>query len=200
MSKLAVDVVLLPPEEVMDKAIELNKQLPEALDAGWNLNKENCLPHITVAMGVIQEDAIPKVEKILNEIAKNFKPLSLTIPKVEHYESKNEVVSGLKVERTYELTQLHREVVEKIHKPLFTFDATVDMFYQPPKMQELGNYWKSRSPEKNILEKYDPHITLGKGRVDIDKPFKFIASKLALCHLGKRSTCRNVLYSVDLAG
>ena len=41
MTEIAIDIVLLPPEEVMDKAIEINKRLTED---PIKLNKENCLP------------------------------------------------------------------------------------------------------------------------------------------------------------
>ena len=54
MPKIAIDVVLLPPEEIMDKAIEINRQLA---DDPIKLNKENCLPHVSLCMGVVEEKA-----------------------------------------------------------------------------------------------------------------------------------------------
>ena len=77
--KLAVDVVLLPSEEIVDKAIELNKELIKKFDKKIILNKENCLPHISLAMGCINENDLPAIEKILEEIAKQFPLLNLTL-------------------------------------------------------------------------------------------------------------------------
>ena len=50
MAKIAVDVVLLPSEEMMDKAIEINRELLKRFDNKIILNKENCLPHISLAI------------------------------------------------------------------------------------------------------------------------------------------------------
>lgn len=43
------------------------------------LNKQNCLPHISLAMGCIKEDDIPEIDTILKDITEKFSPLMLTI-------------------------------------------------------------------------------------------------------------------------
>ncbi len=66
----AVDVVLLPTEAMMDKAIEVNAKLVEKFGKKIALNKENCLPHISLAMGCVDERDIAAIGKILQTIAK----------------------------------------------------------------------------------------------------------------------------------
>ena len=66
MAKIAIDVVLLPSEAMTNKAIEANRRL---LDKRIVLDKEGCLPHISLAMGCIEEDEIGEIEGILCEIA-----------------------------------------------------------------------------------------------------------------------------------
>ncbi len=70
MSRKAVDVVLLPDEAMTDRAIEINAELVERFGDEIVLNKESCLPHISLAMGCIEEADITPVEKVLEEIAK----------------------------------------------------------------------------------------------------------------------------------
>ena len=55
MNKIAVDVVLLPSDEMTDRAIRANTELVEKFGSEIVLNKKNCLPHISLAMGCINE-------------------------------------------------------------------------------------------------------------------------------------------------
>ena len=70
MAKIAVDAVLLPSDEMMDKAIEANKELLQQCADKIVLDKENCLPHISLAMGCIDEEIVADIEKLLQTIAK----------------------------------------------------------------------------------------------------------------------------------
>ena len=70
MSRIAVDVVLLPDETITHRAIEINAELVKRFGNKIVLNKENCLPHISMAMGCLEETDIASVEKVLEEIAK----------------------------------------------------------------------------------------------------------------------------------
>ena len=74
MSRRAVDIVLLPGETMTDRAIEINAELEKKFGAEIVLNKANCLPHISLAMGCIEEKDIASVEKILEAIARETPP------------------------------------------------------------------------------------------------------------------------------
>jgi len=50
---MAVDIVLLPSEKMMDKAIEANRELLKQCTDKITLNKKDCLPHISVGYGEI---------------------------------------------------------------------------------------------------------------------------------------------------
>ena len=65
MTKKAVDVVLLPEEKITDMAIELNTQLVEKFGPRIVLNKSDCLLHISLAMGCIDDRDIPEINSIL---------------------------------------------------------------------------------------------------------------------------------------
>jgi len=69
MAKIAVDVVLLPSEEMAEKAIAANKELLKRNAAKIVLDKDKCLPHISLAMGCIDEKEIDEIDKILKAIA-----------------------------------------------------------------------------------------------------------------------------------
>ncbi|MEK6914067.1 MAG: hypothetical protein AABW83_00295 [Nanoarchaeota archaeon] len=53
MQKIAFDIVILPPKDITDKIIELNRNLKRDYDNPRIVLGENCLPHISLLMGVI---------------------------------------------------------------------------------------------------------------------------------------------------
>ncbi len=199
MAEIAVDVVLLPSEEMADKAIAANKELLKQCADKIVLDKENCLPHISLAMGCIDERDIADIEKILQAAAKQSSLGQLNIIGI-HTEtnSAGKKVSVLQIEKTEALQLLHEEVMQRL-SPYFSCDVTADMVLSPPMAGESTLLWIKNYPEKSSFEKFSPHITIGYGEInDYSLPIKFVASKLALCHLGNHCTCRKILASVKL--
>lgn len=197
MAQIAVDVVLLPSDEVMDLAIEVNKQFLKDIENEIALDKKTCLPHVTLLMGVIEENQVRDVEKKLQEIAKRFSPLELSIPSVKVTDKPDgSRMSSFVIDKTAELARLHETAVTQLIPP-FTYDkVTMDMFYSPPPANERTLRWVEDFATKSVHENYQPHITLGMGVPEaVTFPIKFTASKLALCHLGNYCTCRKILVS-----
>ena len=199
MAKIAVDVVLLPSDEMTDRAIEANADLVEKFGREIVLNKENCLPHISLAMGCIVEEDIRPIEKVLESVAKesplgNLKAIGIrTSTNV-----KGELVSVFEIEKTRELQSLHEKVMKKV-APYFSYDATSDMIYGDEEVAETSLLWIENYPEKASFANFLPHITIGYGEVAGQSfPIEFAVSKFALCHLGNHCTCRKVLTSIDL--
>ena len=199
MAKIAVDVVLLPSEEVANRAIEANKGLLKQYADRIILDKENCLPHISLAMGCINEEDIANIEKILLTIAEKYNPGQLNIICINTgTNSLGEKVSAFEVKKTERLLSLHKQVMRRM-TPYFSYDVTAEMVFSPPKACESTLLWIKNYPEKSAFENYFPHITIGYGQVD-DFSFtaEFTASKLALCHLGNHCTCRKVFAAAEL--
>ena len=199
MAKIAVDVVLLPSEEVTNQAIEANKELLGQYADRIILDKENCLPHISLAMGCMDEQNIPDIEKILHIIADKYNPGQLKVPGINvGTNSLGEKVSAFEVEKTERLLSLHEEVMRRM-TPYFSYDVTAEMVLSPPIACESTLLWIKNYPEKSAFENFFPHITIGYEQVD-DFSFtaKFTASKLALYHVGNDCTCRKVLAAAEL--
>jgi len=199
MAKIAVDVVLLPSEEVTNQAIEANNGLSKQYADRIILDKENCLPHISLAMGCINERDIANIEKILLTIAEKYSPGQLNIIGINAgTNSLGEKVSVFEVKKTGRLLSLHKEVMRRM-TPYFSYDVTAEMVLWPPIACESTLLWVKNYPKKSAFENYFPHITIGYGQVD-DFSFtaEFAASKLAICHLGNHCTCRKVLADAEL--
>jgi len=199
MAKIAVDVVLLPSEEMADKAVEANRELLKQCADKIVLDKERCLPHISLAMGCIDERDIADIEKILQTIAKQCSLGQLSVIGIHSgTNSAGEKVSVFQIEKTETLQSLHEQVMRRL-KPYFSYDVSADMVLSPPKASESSLLWIKNYPEKSSFEKFFPHITIGYGEINnFSFPIKFSVSKLALCHLGNHCTCRKILSSVEL--
>ncbi len=194
----AVDVVLLPNEPMADRVVEANRQLVEEFGSEIVLNKESCLPHISLAMGCVDERDIASVEKILQSIANKSHPGDLTVSGVRITGSGSEAVSAFVVEKTEELQLLHEEVMEKLAAYLSS-DVTADMIYGDEEVAERTLEWIRNYRQKSSFANFWPHITIGCGEIeDRSFPIKFAASELALCHLGNHCTCRKILVSIKL--
>jgi 2'-5' RNA ligase len=187
MARIAIDVVLLPSDQMTDYAIEVNRELLKTFDNKIILNNENCLPHISLAMGCIDEKDISDIEKILRDIAKRYSFSELRVVGIRA----ETIPTGKKV--------LGFNVEKKGLAPYFTYDVTTAMLFSPPEVEETTLFWIKSYPEKSSFENFSPHITIGFGETDkVEVPIKFAASKLALCHLGNYCTCRKVLVSTEL--
>ena len=199
MAKIAIDIVLLPSDEMMNKAIEANRELLETFDKKIVLNRENCLPHISLAMGCIDEKNIPDIEKLLKNIAEESDLLHLTVTGIDTAaDSAGQKVSVFKVQKTNQLQLLHEKVMERL-AAYFTYDVTADMLFSPQQVEASTLLWIKSYPEKSSFANFSPHITIGFGKINnLEFPIEFTASRLALCHLGNHCTCRKILVAAEL--
>ena len=203
MSKIAVDVVLLPGEEVTRRAIEANTELIKKAGRKIVLSKENCLPHISLAMGCIDRNDIEAISKVLERIAIEYaaEAAKLSITGVHiTTNSVGEKVSAFIVEKTKGLQLLHEKVMKTL-KPYLSYDVSADMIYGTEQVADSTLLWIRNYPDKSSFENFLPHITIGYGETEpIESPMSFTASRLALCHLGNHCTCRQILVSVEFDG
>ena len=186
--KIAVDVALLPPEDIMDMVIELNKKfVPDT-----ELNKTDNFPHITLAMGVVDEEQIPVLNSRLKDIASRFNALDLVLEDA-YFIIKPDGKKGwsFRVSKTDKLVELHKTVMKEL-LPLFSYDVDEGMLYKeeinPLSLIWIRNFAKNHKDAGNYL----PHISIKcQNDVVYDKKLvKFRASKLGVFHLGDYCTCR----------
>jgi len=198
MAKIAVDVVLLPSQEMTDAVIEANRELLKLHPDKIILDRDNCLPHISLAMGCIEEADIADIENVLWQIAGLYATDELRFIGIHiGTNSVGEKVTVIGVERTQSLQMLHEEVMQTLSS-YFSYDVTADMVLSPPPAEESTLLWIRNYPENSSYEKFLPHITIGYGQIGgFSFPSRFTADKLALCHLGNHCTCRKVLASVE---
>jgi len=199
MTKKAVDIVLLPDQITTQAAIDANAKLVAEFGDEIVLDKERCLPHISLAMGCIDETDTGQVEIILRTIAQDFPPgLSKTAGVAISTNAKGQSVSVLVIARDKKLLNLHEEVMNRLESYLDS-NVTVDAIYPSGEIADSTLMWIKNYRTHCAFAKFLPHITLGYGRLDkFSFPAEFYPSKLALCHLGNHCTCRKILAQIAL--
>src|SRR4030042_6936257 len=178
-NKIAVDVVLIPPEEIMRLAIDINKNFPENIKENYVLDSKTCVPHITLLMGLMERDQLPEITDKLNGVMENFSPLDLQI--VDYKISKRpdgKTASSLIVEKTAELQKLHEIILEEMNS-FFSYDnPEKEMFFSPPPVNELPISWVLGFAKNKVREKYSTHLSLGIGKIrSLPLPIQFKAFK-----------------------
>ena len=199
MPEIAVDIVLLPSEEMADKVIAANKEILKQYAHKIVLDRATCLPHISLAMGCIDDIDIDEIGTILRTIAQitSLGKLNAVGIKTETNQA-GEKISVLEIQKTEALQSLHEEVMKKL-SPYFSYDIRPDMVLSSVQTSQSTLDWIKNYPEKSSFEHFFPHITIGYGEINnFPFPVKFTVSKLALCHLGNHCTCRIILASTNL--
>ncbi|MCL5281403.1 MAG: 2'-5' RNA ligase family protein [Planctomycetes bacterium] len=199
MGQVAVDVVLLPDEAMTSRAIEINRQLATSTRPEIVLNRKDCLPHISLAMGGINEADVTALRERLKSLARKTSVGQLRVVGiVASVNSRGETTFLLDVDRTEELQALHEQVMQEV-RPFFRPEVSEDMLYDEVVTGSTLD-WIRTYPQKAAYEHFRPHITLGDGQMppDLSVPIPFHVTRLALCHLGNHCTCRRILAAVDL--
>ena len=100
----AIDVVLLPAENISNESIAINQQL----DNGSGMQQiplgTKCLPHISLAMGGLKDEDTDSFFKEVAAITSQFSALNLNYTAIEcHPNDKGEAISGIAIEENVEL-------------------------------------------------------------------------------------------------
>lgn len=202
MSRLAVDVVLLPDEALFAKIVAINRRWLGQRPQHIILDPVKSLPHVSLAMGCVEEEAVPAISRLLDGVAAGRRPVALMVRGLHvRTNAAGDDVWSLDLEPTLELRGLHDQVMDLIG-PHFTHDVTASMFVEPSAVTGRTMEWVKTYPITASGDRFWPHITLGMGRLppDLVYPAGGLAPRLALCHLGPHCTCRRLVLDHPLSG
>ena len=194
MKKIAINVVLLPPDPETDMILGWNQTLCKARPANIALGKLQYLPHISMVMGCIREDQLDQARTLLQGIADKHSALALQVPNIRTVStaSGNTIIT-LDINLTLELAALHESLVGAF-RPLLTQDADEAALNDIPPISPDAIAWINHFIPDQCFDHFWPHITLGFGDPPPDfRPISFQGSRLAICHLGNYCTCRTIL-------
>jgi len=196
MSKLAIDVVLLPSDEMSQRAITISQALADSSgNQNIVLNTTDYRPHISLCMGVISAADLNKVIDVLRNIAETTMPFELVAQKQQSFRiPTGEDLAVIPVEDNPPLLRLHKDILASL-KPFTSSDAEPHMFYGS-RINPISCTWVNGYRDTQFF----PHITTGFGTLQPQQtlPAVFTSTRLALFQLGNYCTCRKKLAEFDL--
>jgi 2'-5' RNA ligase len=200
MSELiALDVAILPPPDVSEKAVAISVALPAEDFQGLRLDASH-LPHVTLMQLFARGDQLEPLLGQVEAIARSTAPMPLRVTGA----AKHGDTVSIAIENTPPLAALHEQLMDALRE--FEHlqggaDAFVD---RDARLRDV--LWVAGYRAKSSLLSFRPHITLGHAsQAPVIDPFTFEAVTVAVCHLGRFCTCRHVfrqgtLSSVSPAG
>src|SRR5262245_38749451 len=193
MPKLvALDVAILPPPDIMARAIACSAALPRdgaerlVLDAAH-------LPHITLTQHFVRYEELEGAYAEIDEVLETQLPLSLTITGGGH--SGNTL--WMAVDRTPLLLDLHERLMKALRNLERTNGAAYAFLDGGGRVGDV--HWVTGFRQQASFGAFTPHITVGHGAQppSVERA-EFEATSIAACHLGRFCTCRKVLRSWEL--
>lgn len=185
---LALDVAVLPPEECRQWLADLNARLTPP-PAGFRFDDTH-LAHVTLAQQFVAADRLDDLVRRLAEVMRGAAPLRLRLTGLR----RGRATSSVGVAPADALDRLHAGVMDA----LLPFDAGpggAAAFLaqgEPPRPADVE--WVNQFRSRAAFARFDPHVTLGVGAAQGPvAPFETVATRVALCRLGRYCTCRRVL-------
>jgi len=184
-SIIAVDVAILPPPSIADRAIGLSAALP---GQELVLGGDDYLPHITLLQQFVGTDVLNAFLDRVADVVHQARPISLRVTGGGMGSSS----IWMSIERTPALVDLHSRVLDAA----LPFDRQRGdaAAFVGSDARDRDVAWVTRYRTSSSGPSFQPHITLGHAvRPPAIGPFDFEATTVAACHLGRFCSCRRVL-------
>ena len=185
---LAIDVAILLPRALRQSMAQLNAQLL-APPGGFRFDDTH-LPHLSLAQQLVRTTHLAQVTCAVGAIIEKTAPLELRTAS----RSDGRTTTTLRVTPTAALGQLHGRLMDHL-QGLEATDGDLAAFVdgdEPPRESDVT--WVKEFRSRAAYARFDPHITLGVGTIPTAvSPTSFVATTIAMCHLGRFCTCRRIL-------
>ncbi|MBP6912137.1 MAG: hypothetical protein KBB88_02975 [Candidatus Pacebacteria bacterium] len=184
-NKIAIDIVLLLPEEINILCYDINatSNKKEYVDF-----KDGYNPHITLGMGCILKSELENFKNDLEILLKDQKFLDLQIIGFDTGKP-----AWLSIHKSVELRNLHNNIFNLIKK-YSKYTANKEDFFEIEEIFDSLVNWVNTFEDKQSGDKYDPHISIGKDiHYIFEKEISFKAGIAGLFQIGKHGTCKNEL-------
>jgi len=192
MSKIAIAIAILPPKDIIDATLSVNKRAVEKGEAKIELGETDRIPHISLLMGVVDDKNFEELTRKLKDIAENFESIKMESNRIEN--------GCFTISKNEKLQNLHEMIVKKID-PILTHETSPKMFYEssPSHVSDSALRVVKEYVNNFSLKNFWPHITIHSSEENPSElPLSFTADRLAICHLGTYCTCRKILFETKL--
>jgi len=188
----AIDIAILPPADVSARAVALSAALPPGESQGLLLGADR-LPHITLTQQFVPSASLDALLVQIDRIAVGHSRLRLRVTGAGR--GSNSV--WMAIEPAPELVALH-ERLQQVTEPFEVGTGDMSAFGDAdPRDGDVR--WVREFRRESSFDRFMPHVTLGHAsEPPVIEPFDFVATTIAVCHLGRFCTCRRIIRAWDL--
>ncbi|UCD04566.1 MAG: 2'-5' RNA ligase family protein [Candidatus Woesearchaeota archaeon] len=203
---IRLNVAFKPPEEVIEKAINLSQEVSKNKEVFFILDGIQFHPHITIYSPKFPKSNLNKVLEIVEEIAKNTSRVEFQVKNIRVYKR----FISVNFNYSLDVKSLHEEIVAKLN-PLREgcirkeYEEGSD-YHMKFSSEQKENIKKYGYPESMNL--YKPHLTIIRLKEEslageVVKSIKwdipqFIVDKIAVYEMGEHGTCRALVKEFNL--
>jgi 2'-5' RNA ligase len=189
----AIDIAILPPADVSARAIALSAALPADESQGLLLGADY-LPHITLTQQFVLSESLDALLAQIDGVLHDHAPLHLHV--TGGGKGSNSV--WMSIERSTELVSLHEQLLQ-VAEPFEVTTGDASAFFGDD-ARDRDVRWVREFRRQSSFDRFTPHITLGHAsEPPVIEPMAFVATTVAVCHLGRFCTCRRIVRAWDLA-
>lgn len=190
---LAIDVVILPAENVTEKAIELSESIG---NSPFKLSKTDFRPHITLAMAYVNDLSL--VKNVVEQVARGVAPFRVAMTDVSSRDMDpawrgGRVQNSWNMEASDGVSKLHQQLVAQL--PYINMPSDFTNSFVGERASGAAASYVEGFRTRNSNENYWPHITIGSGDDRLDQELRrdFECREIVLAQLGDFCTVRKVL-------
>jgi len=190
----AVDIALLPPDEIFELSKKYNSLINNQNPGGLVLDDTH-LPHITLVQQYIDTDKQTRLFSEITSAYAKFKPINLKISGIDSLRlSDGKEASYFIFEDVTKIQELHEALME-ISAPCVSTGDESSFFTDPGEQIRASSLdWTTNFRDKASGPNFEAHITLGIGhKPKLEDKLEFCIYRLAVCQLGNYNTCRKIL-------
>lgn len=190
---MAIDVAVLLPPPLADRAVSLSAALPPEESKGLQLGPD-ALPHVTLTQLFIRREELESVLERADEVIRGEPPVVLHVTGASVH---GQTVS-MAVERTAQLDRLHERLMDAL-RGFERSGGGPDAFAgDGGRLADVIGVTGYRL--QSAFGAWSPHVTLGHAAVPPPvEAMEVSARAIAVCQLGPFCTCRGILRQWALA-
>ena len=188
----AIDIAILPPPDVSQRAVALSAALPSRESQGLRLDSDR-RPHITLTQHFVPTDSVQRLIEQVDRVVGGLEALRLRVTGG----AKGGDSVWMAVERTPVLASLHERLLDASEP--FEAGGGDSFAFVDGDARDRDVRWVHAFRRESSHARFTPHITLGHAsEPPVVEPMDFVAATIALCHLGRFCTCRRIIRAWEL--
>ncbi|QOW08892.1 hypothetical protein Q73A0000_00280 [Kaistella flava (ex Peng et al. 2021)] len=203
---IAIDVLLLLPQNLSEEAILLNTAILKNNPDNFTLDKDH-VPHITLLQCYVRQSDLPKITMALNGLYNMIENESLWANELQYKKDQPQSFASIGIEKSSALLAIHERAIALV-QPYITTGGSQNAFIPTKDGSPIDQFTIDYIPKfvsNYSYENYNPHISLGVSETSVlhylekneFREMKFKAPAVAVYQLGKYGTARKLLWKSE---